>query len=257
MQSLVFDHRYRHLLRAVVVSQFKRREQGSLLGVLWSALNPILMLTIIYVVFKHRIGSETENYAVYLLVGIAIYTHFANSTAAAMQVFQGMGALAANAIFPKEILVIATVLSRSIEFAVSCLVCVGIALLTGVHLTGAVFWLVAVIFLQTVFALSVSLMLSCFYLYLRDIEHIYQVLLRLLFFLTPIFYTMDFIGDGFIRNIVLINPLTQLMILARSAILGGEPIFMEMMISLLLMSVMFFLALFVFRKFEPFIAERV
>ena len=58
MQSLVFDRRYRNLLRAVVVSQFKRREQGSLLGVLWSVLNPILMLTIIYVVFKHRMGSR-------------------------------------------------------------------------------------------------------------------------------------------------------------------------------------------------------
>ena len=192
-----------------------------------------------------------------MLIGIVIYTHFVNSTAAAMQVFQGMSALAANAIFPKEILVVATVLSRSVEFAVSCLVCIGIALLTGIHLTSAVFWLVLVIFLQTAFALSVSLILSCFYLYLRDIEHIYQVLLRLLFFLTPIFYTMDFIGDGFVRNIVMLNPLTHLTIFARNAILGGEPIFMEMMISLLLVSVMLSLALFVFRKFEPFIAERV
>jgi len=257
MQPLVFDRSYRNLLRAIIISQFKRREQGSLLGVLWSILNPFLMLIIIYVVFNNRMGSQVENYAVYLLIGIVIYTHFANSTTAAMQVFQGMGALTANAVFPKEILVIATVLSRSIEFAVSCLVCIGIAVLTGVQLTSAVFWIVAVILLQTAFALSVALILSCLYLYLRDIEHIYQVLLRLLFFLTPIFYDMDFIGDGLARNIVMLNPLTHLTIFARGAILGGDSIVRELVITLLFTSVMLYLALLVFRKFEPFIAERV
>lgn len=257
MQSLVLDRSHRNLLRAIIVSQFKRREQGTVLGVLWSILNPFLMLAIIYLVFRHRIGNQVENYGLYLLIGIVIYTHFANSTAAAMQVLQGMSALAANAIFPKEILVIATVFSRSVEFAASCLVCVGIALLTGIQLTNGVFWLILVILLQTAFALSVSLILSCVFLYLRDIEHIYQVCLRLLFFLTPIFYTMDYLGDGLARNIVMLNPLTHLTMFARSAILGGESIVMEMMVSLLLVSVMLILALFVFRKFEPFIAERV
>jgi lipopolysaccharide transport system permease protein len=257
VQSIVLDHRYRSLLRAVVVSLFKRRQQGSLLGVLWSVLNPILMLIILYAVFKQRMGPEVDSYAVYLLVGIAIYTHFANSTAAAMQALKGMGALAANAVFPKEILVLATVLSRSVEFAVSCLVAIGIALLTGIHLTSAVLWLVPVVLLQSAFALSVSLILSCLYLYLRDIEHIYQVFLRLLFFLTPIFYTMDFIGDGFVRNIVMFNPLTHLAMFARYAILGGDSLVVEMLISLLLVSVMLLLSLLVFRRFEPFIAERV
>jgi ABC-type polysaccharide/polyol phosphate export permease len=165
--------------------------------------------------------------------------------------------LAANAVFPKEILVLATVLSRSVEFAVSCLVAIGIALLTGIHLTSAVLWLVPVVLLQSAFALSVSLILSCLYLYLRDIEHIYQVFLRLLFFLTPIFYTMDFIGDGFVRNIVMFNPLTHLAMFARYAILGGDSLVVEMLISLLLVSVMLLLSLLVFRRFEPFIAERV
>lgn len=257
MHSSMFDHRYRNLLRAIVFSQFKRREQGSLLGVLWSILNPLLMLTIIYLVFKHRIGSQVENYGLYLLIGIVIYTYFVNSTGAAMRVLQGMSALAANAIFPKEILVVATVLSRSVEFAVSCLVCIAIALLTGIHLTSAVFWLVLVVFLLTAFATSVSLIMSCCYLYLRDTEHIYQVFLRLLFFLTPIFYTMDYVGDGFARNIVMLNPLTHLTMFARYAILGGDSLVMEMLISLLLVSVMLVLSLMVFRKFEPFIAERV
>lgn len=257
MQSLVFDRNYRNLLREIIISLFKRRKQGSILGVMWSVLNPLLMLTIIYVVFNGRIGAEVENYAVYLLIGIVIYTHFSNSTSAAMQVFEGMSELAANAIFPKEILVIATVLSRSIEFAVACVVCIAIAALTGVELTANIVWLVPVILLQTGFALSVALVLSCLYLYLHDIEHIYQVLLRLLFFLTPIFYTMEFLGDGLIHGIVMMNPLTHLTMLARGAILGGESIVGPMIVSAALVTVLLMLAFTLFRKFEPFIAERV
>ncbi len=215
------------------------------------------MLSIIYVVFNARLGSAVDNYAVYLLIGIVIYTQFANSTSAAMQVFVGMSDLAANAVFPKEILVFATVVARTIEFAVSLLVCLGIALLTGVELTLSVLWLFVLIGLQTAFALSVSLILSCLYLYLHDIEHIYQVLLRLLFFLTPIFYTMDFLGDGVVRNIVLLNPLTHLATFARSAILGGGTVVVEMIIAVLVTTLLLAVALAVFKRFEPFIAERV
>ena len=84
-----------------------------------------------------------------------------------------------------------------------------------------------------------------------------QVSLRLTFFLTPIFYTMDFLGDDIVRNVLMMNPLTHLTTFARSAILGGDSLVLEMAMSLLLTSVMLYLALMVFRIFEPYIAERV
>jgi lipopolysaccharide transport system permease protein len=253
----MLDRRYRSLTREIVISMFKRREQGSLLGVLWSILNPLLMLTIIYVVFNSRMGDLVEHYAVYLLVGIVVYTHFANSTSASMQVFEGMSELTANAIFPKEILVVATVLARTVEFVVSLAVCVLIAALAGVELSAGLAWLPVVVVLQAAVALAVSLVLSCLYLYLHDIQHIYQVLLRLLFFLTPIFYTMEFLGDGVIRDIVTLNPLTHLAHLARGAILGGVPIAGTMALAALLVGLMLAGSLAVFRRFEPFIAEQV
>ena len=257
MQPFPSERGYRNLLYVMVMSQFKRRDQGTILGILWSVLNPLLMLTIIYVVFNYRMGSEIDNYAVYLLIGIVIYTHFANSTTAAMQVFHSMSALTANAVFPKEILVIATVIARSIEFGVSLLVCIAIAGLVGVELTVSFFWIFIVLLLQTAFALSVSLVLSCLYLYMRDIDHIYQVFLRLLFFLTPIFYNMDYLGDGPVRTIVMLNPLTHITNFARSAILGGESVFVGMTFALLATIIFLFAAFLVFKKFEPFLAERV
>ena len=257
IQSLLFDQKYRDLLRALVFSQFKRRDQGSLLGVFWSVINPLLTLIILYIIFQNRVGSRVEHYAVYLLTGIVVYTHFANSTSAAMQVFRNMSALAAETVVPKEVLVLATVLSRSIEFAVACVICILIAALAGVQLTGAVIWVAAVVVLQSLFTLSVALVLSCVFLYLRDIEHIYQVLLRLLFFLTPIFYDLDFVGDGIVRTVVMMNPLTHLTLLVRSAILGSGALWSELAICLAMTAVMLGLGLALFRRFEPYIAERV
>jgi len=257
IHSMLFDQSYRNLLRALVFSQFKRRDQGSLLGVFWSVVNPLLTLIILYIIFQNRIGTRVEHYAVYLLTGIVVYTHFANSTSAAMQVFRNMSALAAETVIPKDILVLAAVLSRSIEFAAACFICIVIAALSGVQLTGAVLWIAALVLLQSLFALSVALVLSCLFLYLRDIEHIYQVLLRLLFFLTPIFYDMEFIGDGMVRILILLNPLTHLTLLARGAILGGGAVLSELAICFAMTAVMLGLGLALFRRFEPYIAERV
>lgn len=246
-----------NLLREIVVSQFKLRDQGSLLGVLWSVLNPLLMLALLYVVFNYHMGGQIENYAVYLLIGLVIYTHFSNSTAAAMRIFENMGALTINAVFPKEILVIASVLSRSIEFAISFVVCIAIAWIVGVKPGPTVFLVLLVIVVQSGFALAVSLLLSFLYLYLKDIEHLYQLLMRLLFFLTPIFYQLDYLGDGVVRQIVLMNPLTHLATFARNAIFGGPTLWGELLVSVLLTLMLLLVSFRIFKRFEPVLAERV
>jgi ABC-type polysaccharide/polyol phosphate export permease len=78
-----------------------------------------------------------------------------------------------------------------------------------------------------------------------------------MFFLSPIFYTMDFLGNGIARDVIMMNPLTFLMKFARAAILGGESIASEVFLFLFMTMVMMAVALIVFRKFEPYLAERV
>lgn len=257
MHTKRYDSGHLNLLRELITTQFKMKEQGSLLGVLWSALNPLLMLSILYVVFNFHMGAEIDNFAVYLLIGLVIYTHFANSTAASMRVFYNMRAVTANAVFPKEILVVAAVLSRSLELAISFVICIAIAWFTGVTITSSVSLLLAVIVIQTGFALSVSLILSFLYLYLKDIDHLYQLVLRILFFLTPIFYELDYLGDSAIRTVVLMNPLTQFAMIARSAIFGVGTSWEPLLVSAVFSLALLVMSLAVFRWFEPALAERV
>lgn len=213
---------YFALLRQLVVSDFKLRDQSTFFGFFWSFLNPILMLSVMFFLFSQRFGGEVENYGVYLLVGIIHYTHFSNTTSRGMRSITGMRHLAANTIFPKEIVVMGGVLSDLIEFALALLVGLVIAALAGVDLGWSLLLLPFVVLLQAVVALWVSMFLATIHVFVPDIQHIYAVFLRILLFITPIFYDRGFVGEGVGQWILDLNPLTHLIEFGRTVIVQGE-----------------------------------
>ena len=218
-----YKRQHLDLLRELIVSQLKMKNQSSLFGFAWSFLNPLIMLLVIFTVFSFRIGQNVDHYAVYLLIGLVQYTNLSNSTTAAMHSLDTMSQVAKEAIFPKELLVVSTVLARVVEFIVSFVVALVIAGASGVSITPAVLLLPFVILLQVVVVLWISLFLAWLYPVILDIDHIYQVVLRVLFFITPIFYTLDFLQHNELAmTIVTLNPLTHLISFSRTLILEGE-----------------------------------
>src|SRR5262249_22767266 len=154
-----------------------------------------------FAMFRYQTGRTIEHYALYLLIGLVQYTHFANSTSRALTVLYSMKHLTANAIFPKELLVLSATTADTIELALSMIICVVVAVFSGVTLTWAILllpfvWLLQFILLQFILVSSISLMLSSIYVFVRDIGHIYNAFLRLLIFITPIFYDRSFLGEG-------------------------------------------------------------
>ena len=154
--------RARHwaLVREVAISQTKIRDQHTALGFLWSFLHPLLLLGLLYLVFHGRLGTSIPNYALFTLLGIIHYTHFSKSTAGGMRALVRMRGMAVNAIFPKEILVLSSVLSDVPEFAISLAVGSGIALLTGSPATGALLALPLVVLLQLTLVVWIALLLA-------------------------------------------------------------------------------------------------
>ena len=192
----------------MALAQFKLRDQSTFFGFLWSFLNPLIALGLLFVLFRSKLGVDVEHYGVYLLIGIIHYSHFSNATTASMNVLYSMGGITRNAVFPKEVLVLASILTNTIEFILSMLICLAIALLSGVNLTSAMAALPFAFVLQIMLILWVSFLLSSLCIYVRDLAHVYQVFLRLLFFVTPIFYGFSFVGEGLAKYVVLANPLT-------------------------------------------------
>src|SRR5262245_35943645 len=215
------DRRYWNLLREMTLAQFKVKDQSSFFGLLWSFLNPLIVLTILYVVFNSQLGNGIQHYSIYLLIGIIHYTHFSNATTAAMQILLARVILTRDTVFPKDVLVISAVITNTIDFSLSLIICIGMALLSGVHATRALLALPLVFAFQILVVLWVSFLTSGLYVFIRDLAHVYQVLLRLLFFVTPIFYSLSLVGKGAAKYIVMANPLTHAIVFSRELIIDG------------------------------------
>jgi ABC-type polysaccharide/polyol phosphate export permease len=155
-----FDKKYLNLLREIIISEFKLKDQSSFFGFVWSFLNPLLMLIVLFIFFNARIGGEIKHYPIYLLIGLIQYTHFSNATNSAMNVLASMRQLTANTIFPKEILVIGSVISSSIEFFISMTICLLIAYFSGVRLTWNLLALPLILLLQLLLVMWVIALCS-------------------------------------------------------------------------------------------------
>jgi len=249
---------YWNLTRELTLAQIKLKDQSTILGFLWSFLNPLLLLCIIYVMFSKRFADQTEHYALYVLIGLVHYTHFANVTTAALPVFSNMRQLATQTIFPKSLLVISVLLSRTVELIITMVITMGIGFATGVQQTWALLGLPFVLFLQMLFVLWVSLLLAMLYVFVRDIFHIYQVILRLFFFMCPIFFTINFVDTiRTARVVLLINPLTHLMTYSRDIILEGQlPSINHYLLWLAVHAVLATAILMLFNRIEPRLVER-
>jgi ABC-type polysaccharide/polyol phosphate export permease len=257
-QMSLTDARNINLLRELTVSQFKLKDQSTFFGLLWSFLNPLVMVLILFVFFAHRFGQNVENYGIFLLLGMVQYTHFANATSNSMRALLTMRQLTRETVFPKELIVVSSVVSNTIDFGIAMGVCLAAAYVTGVvpallHLS-----ILAVILLQFLLVLWVSMLLACVFPLARDIEHIYQVFLRALLFITPIFYTKAFLGEGAAQMLLTLNPLAQLISVSRDVLIQGQVPDAERWVVLVLANlVAVWLSWRLFKALEPRFAEYV
>ena len=255
---MLIDSRNLNLLWELSISQYKLKDQSSFFGFLWSFLNPIFMVAILFVFFRGRFGGDIEHYGIYLLLGMIHYTHFSNTTNNAMRVFISMRQLAKESVFPKELLVMSATIANSVDFIIAMGVSLVVAYLVGVPITSAVFALPLVIILQLLLVTWVAMVLACIFPFARDIDHIYQVFLRALLFLTPIFYTASFVGEGAARYLLMLNPLAQLIELSRAILIRGQAPPADVVLMLVAINGLFItITLRTFKVFEPKLAEYV
>jgi ABC-type polysaccharide/polyol phosphate export permease len=254
----IFNRKYLNLLREIAITQFKLKDQSTFFGFFWGFLNPVVMLIILFILFSTRLGKGIDHYPIYLLIGIIQYTHFSNCTSRSLTVLHSMQKLTSDTIFPKEVLVIGSVMSNTIEFILSMVACLLIAAFSGINLSWAVVMLPLVVVLQLILATWVSLILSCLYVFVRDVNHIYQVFLRLLIFITPIFYDISFLGQEASKYIILLNPLAHLINFSRTIIIDGKMFSIELsMVILLLNATFLYFSLKIFKRYEPIFAENL
>lgn len=193
--SNIFTRRNRILLRELVVTDFKLRYQGSVLGYLWSLLKPLLLFAIMYVVFIHflRFGEGRDHFAVSLLLGIVLWTFFTEATGQGMQAIVSRGDLIRKINFPKYIIVISGTISALINLIFNLVVVFVFMLVDGVDFKWSALLFPLNILELYVFSLAVAFFLATAFVKYRDISHIWEVLLQGVFYATPILYPLQMV----------------------------------------------------------------
>jgi len=201
----------RSLIRELVASDFKLRYQNSVLGYLWSLLRPLLFFGVLYVVFTKviKVGKGIPFYPVYLLLGIVLWTFFIEATVSGMNSIVGRGDLIRKVSVPKYIIVISTTMSAFVNFCLNMIIVFVFMILTHVPFRFTI--LAAPIFIAelVVFSLGVSFLLSALFVKFRDLTHIWDVCLQVLFYAVPIIYSLS-LPPPKLAKIISINPLTQI-----------------------------------------------
>jgi ABC-2 type transport system permease protein len=190
-----FRH-YRHLTVELAISQFKLRYTGSVLGYFWSLLKPAMIFAIMYFIFVDlfKIQDGTEFYGMQVLLGIVVWTFFAECTSSAMQAIASNGGLIRKAYFPRSILVIAASLSALFTFVINLLIVFVIAV--GLHQIDISLRIIVVLPLLLelyLLALGVSLFLSALFVQFHDVSHLWEVLMQLLFYASGVMFSLTYV----------------------------------------------------------------
>jgi ABC-type polysaccharide/polyol phosphate export systems, permease component len=198
--------KYRELLWLLVVKDIKVKYKRSIVGVLWSLLNPLFTMLILTVVFKELFRFSIENFAAYVISGQVIFSFFFESTSLAMTSIYTSGQLIKKVYVPKPIFPVSKILYSMVNTLYSIVAVVLVCLFTGVTITISILASLLTIFYLMVFCIGVGLILCSIAVFLRDVEHIYGVLLTAWMYATPIIYPAEIMPDRFLF-VLYCNPL--------------------------------------------------
>lgn len=200
--------KFQPLLSELVARDVKIKYRRSVLGVLWTLLNPLCMMVILSVVFSNIFKFDVENFPLYVLSGQVIFNFFNDATTSSMTSIISNAALLKKIYVPKYLFVLARVFSSFINLMASftALLLVMVAVRAELHWTLALSFIP--LLLVVVFSLGVGLLLAALTVRFRDIMHLYSVFTTGLMYLTPVIYPMSMLPSG-IRTVVLLNPLTN------------------------------------------------
>ena len=214
---------FRHgdLIWYLVMRDLRVRYRRSTLGLLWTMLQPLMMMMVFYVVFSHVFRFDVYRYPVYVLAGILFWNFFQQSIVASMNSLRGNAAILQKLPVPKAVFPVATVISGVVNLCLALVPLLAILVATGQPLSPALLFLPVSILLAALFTLGAGLLLSPLAVFFHDVVELVGVVLMLLMYLTPIFYPMGILPEQY-RWVVRYNPVRSILEVYRDHIYYGK-----------------------------------
>ncbi|MBE6473367.1 MAG: ABC transporter permease [Coriobacteriaceae bacterium] len=239
------------VLRSLVSKDFKLKYRRSVLGVLWSLLNPLLMMVVMAAVFSYMFRFQIEHFPVYLILGTIMFDFMSRGTTGAMSSIIESQALIKKVRIEKIIFPLEKVVFELVNFGLAlvaaAVVMVYFQVVPSVH---ALWGLPFIIVMVTLFSTGLSLLISALSVFFRDVMHLWGVLMTAWTYATPLFYPYEMLA-GWMQLIVQFNPMYHYINFFRSIMMWNtNPGILECLICAGMAIVTFLIGLLVFRKTE-------
>lgn len=247
---------YRELLKNLTIAELKNRYQNTTLGFFWSILSPLLLALVLYFVFN-SLFKQDENFAINLLVGIMAWRFFVTATTLSLSAVVSKQSLVTKVYVPRQILVLSTGLANLIGSLLEFLILIPIILILHGSLPVTVILFPFVHVIYFLFIYGVGLILSSLFVYFRDLNQIWDVLINILFFTSPIIYPLSTVPDR-LMTYYLLNPVTAAIIIFRDIMINGNlPSLDNLAVVMGLGALVFLAGNFTFNRLQRWFAEAI
>jgi ABC-2 type transport system permease protein len=256
--------RLANLTWMLAATDFKLRFFGSALGYLWTLMRPLMLFSVLYFVFTEvvRFGDDVQHYPVYLLTAIVLFTFFSETTSRGVNSLVERESLLRKVRFPRLVIPLSVALHALFNLGLNLIVVFTFVLASGVEPRASWLELIPMVFLLVVLATGVTMLLSALYVRYRDVQPIWEVVLQMLFYASPVIYVTSALPDS-IERAAMASPITAILTQMRHALIdptaptaaeaigGGARLLIPLAITIAL----FLLGSWVFMREAPRIAE--
>jgi lipopolysaccharide transport system permease protein len=248
--------KYRELLSTLTIADLKFKYQNTSLGFFWSILSPFLYAFVLYVVFRGLFAGE-KDYVSNLLVGIMMWRFFSMGTLLALNGFISKPSLITKVYLPRQTLVLSSVLSTLISSTLEFIILLPIILILRGSVPPTVILFSPIHIIMATFIYGVGLFLASIYVFFRDVYQIWDVLLNILMFCSPIFYPVSIVPQ-YMLFYYMANPITRLLIMYRDVMIAGQiPTLNNILVTIGFAIGAYFLGTLTFNKLQRRFAEEI
>ena len=250
-------YNYRELLKTNVKKEIRGRYKNSILGVMWSFLNPLLQLAVYAIIFGALLAGGDPTYHIYICVALIPWTYFTTAITQSAFTIIGNGDIIKKVYFPREILPISVVTSGAVNFIISTIIILIFLLSSGLGITKYIILYPVILLIQYILLIGIAFIVSSITVYFRDLEHIIGVILMAAFYGTPIVYKLEQLPAN-LQVLMKLNPMTHLINAYR------DIFYYQQMPSIKILGILLVIALgltvigyFIFKKLQKGFAEEL
>ena len=250
-------YNYRELLNTNVKKEIRGRYKNSILGVMWSFLNPLLQLAVYSIIFGALLAGGDSTYYIYICVALIPWTYFTTAITQSSFTIIGNADIIKKVYFPREILPISVVTSGAVNFVISTIIILFFVIFSGIGLSWYLLLYPVILLVQYVLLLGIGFIVSAITVYFRDLEHIIGIILLAAFYGTPIVYKLEQLPVN-LQIILQLNPMTHIINAYRDIFYYQQMPNMKIIGLLFLVSVaLLVVGYFIFKKLQKGFAEQL